>query len=187
METAREAALRGPGRSALPAQRNKQRAPGGIEAVQRFVVGIGVVYNPSFNAKAVSKWFSGAQIDQGNAGQVNVAGIGATPRVANFDSGPAAIVKLVVKRGGCLVFGPSEQLFTGVPVFGVLPGQRRLGMPVLHGMPVSEFGLLYASTLNVDSANVEPGKVDKIADADYVQAQSKCLSAGIIPVSADFS
>src|SRR5690625_6973004 len=165
METAREAALRGPGRSALPAQRNKQRAPGGIEAVQRFVVAIGGVFKPSFNAKAVSKWFSGAQIDQGNAGQVNVAGIGATPRVANFDSGPAAIVKLVVKRGGCLVFGPSEQLFTGVPVFRVLPGQRRLAMPVPHAMPVSEFGPLYASTLDVHSAHGGPGKVDQTAAA----------------------
>src|SRR5690625_4972820 len=131
METAREAALRGPGRSALPAQRNKQRAPGGIEAVQRFVVAIGGVFKPSFNANAVSKWSSGAQSDQGTAGQGNVAGIGATPRVSNFESGPAAIVKLVVKRGGGLVCGPSDQLSTGVPVFGVLPGQRRLGMPEL--------------------------------------------------------
>src|SRR5690625_3658098 len=187
METAREAVLRGHGRSALPAQRNKQRAPGGIEAVQRVVVAIGGVFKPSFNAKAVSQRFSGAQVDQGNAGQVHTAGIGAAPRVAKFDSGPAAIVKPVVKRGGCLVFGPSEQLFTGVPVFGVLPGQRRLGMPALHGMPVSEFGPLYAGTLDVDSAHIRPGKVDQIANAGFVQAQPKCLSAGKIPVRADFS
>src|SRR5690625_7926176 len=54
-------------------------------------------------------------------------------------------------------------------------------------MPVSEFGPLYAGTLDVDSAHIRPGKVDQIANAGFVQAQPKCLSAGKIPVRADFS